>query len=94
MTPFTARNLSVWAYSQGVTGWHYKTIQQPLAEVFAPGFFNSACDLLCFGDFIVISGQDGGAHVYVTKPDDRTVAVHLMASAQVPVLSTPVVEPA
>jgi hypothetical protein len=53
---FKIRDLSVLAYANGFTLWHYKAGQDPLYDVCEPGFFNEAADLLAAGDLIMISG--------------------------------------
>jgi hypothetical protein len=52
--PFAVRAISVLAYAQGFTLWHYKcdADTRPLA----PGFFNAAGDMLAIGDMILVSG--------------------------------------
>jgi hypothetical protein len=57
---FTVRNLSVLAYAQGFTLWHYASKGDPLADVAGQGFFNPAADLLAGGDMMLISAPDGG----------------------------------
>ena len=57
---FAVRNLSVLAYAQGFTLWHYKGGAGALADVSADGFFDEAADLLAPGDMVMISAADGG----------------------------------
>ncbi len=57
---FAIRNLSVLAYAQGFTLWHYKAPAVPLSETSVMGFFDSAGDMLMPGDMVMISGADGG----------------------------------
>lgn len=71
MTAFAARNLSVLAYAQGFTLWHYRANRHtlagsligpmPVARALAPGFFDPAADLLEDGDMMLLSAEDGGA---------------------------------
>jgi len=56
---FAVRNLSVLAYANGFTLWHYKAGQDGLARVEQPGFFGGAADLLTGGDMLMVSGADG-----------------------------------
>jgi hypothetical protein len=59
---FKSRELSVLAYANGFTLWHYRT-EDPLARLLDPtvgafedaGYFGAACDLLCAGDQITIN---------------------------------------
>lgn len=56
---FAIRNLSVLAYANGFTLWHYKAGSDPLALVGAPDFFANADDLLGAGDILLLSAADG-----------------------------------
>lgn len=60
------RNLSVLAYANGFTHWHYKTGQDTLREIMAPGYFNPGEDMFAVGDVIIAVGRDGGRNVLVT----------------------------
>ena len=84
---FAIRNLSVLAYAQGFTLWHYRAHVQMLsgtlvppasaAEVMAPGFFDSAADMLAAGDMLLVSTPEAGRLLYVTGTEGgvRTAAV-------------------
>jgi hypothetical protein len=73
---FAIRNLSVLAYAQGFTLWHYRanvatlgaTLVQPasLDEVREPGFFDPAADMLAPGDMLLISTPAAGGLLFVT----------------------------
>jgi hypothetical protein len=57
---FAIRNLSVLAYAQGFTLWHYKMGAVLLGEAGLPGYFDSAADMMAAGDMVMISGPAGG----------------------------------
>jgi len=57
---FTLRNLSVLAYANGFTLWHYKTDSDGFSQAGATGYFADAADLLCPGDMVMLSGEAGG----------------------------------
>jgi hypothetical protein len=57
---FSLRHLSVLAYANGFTLWLYKTGADDQASVAAPGFFESAGDMLAGGDMMMVSARDGG----------------------------------
>jgi hypothetical protein len=57
---FALRNLSVLAYANGFTLWHYKSASDAQAAIGAPGFFNAAGDMLSAGDFVMVSAPTGG----------------------------------
>lgn len=84
---FAIRNLSVLAYAQGFTLWHYRanlptlgaTLVQPatLDEVCARGFFEPAADMLAQGDMLLVSTKDAGKLLFVsgTEGGVRTAAM-------------------
>lgn len=59
---FTARELSVLAYANGFTLWHYRTADSPDC-LLAPdgGYFAAADELLRPGDQIIVTHLGGGA---------------------------------
>jgi len=58
---FSLRNLSVLAYANGFTLWHYKAGSVALDSVNATGFFAAAEDMLATGDMLMVSASDGAA---------------------------------
>jgi hypothetical protein len=75
---FTLRNLSVLAYAQGFTLWHYKAPGEKLSSLGMPGFFDHAGDMLATGDMVLMSAQDGGRIAFVANAGN---AVQLAAVA-------------
>ncbi len=67
---FAIRNLSVLAYANGFTLWHYKAGAERLPSVVAPDFFADAADMLTPGDLLMISAADGARVVAVAPPED------------------------
>jgi hypothetical protein len=57
---FALRNLSVLAYADGFTLWHYKSTCDKLAQASAAGYFADAADLLAPGDMVMLSAAEGG----------------------------------
>ncbi len=57
---FTLRNLSVLAYANGFTLWHYKSGADTLSRAGELGYFADAADLLAAGDMVMLTGEDGG----------------------------------
>lgn len=70
---FAIRDLSVLAYANGFTLWHYKAHDITLLDVSAPDFFAEAADMMAFGDVVVVSARDGGTSLYVTKAQAHSV---------------------
>lgn len=85
---FAIRNLSVLAYAQGFTLWHYRanvptlgaTLVQPVSAemVCQPGFFDDAADMLAQGDMLLVSTPDAGRLLFVTGTEGgvRTAAMN------------------
>jgi hypothetical protein len=56
---FESKNLSVLAYSNGFTLWHYAT-PDLAADVDTSGYFNTAADMLRTGDMVMANVDTGG----------------------------------
>jgi hypothetical protein len=63
---FSVRNLSVLAYANGFTLWHYKAGSDVLEHVGGRGFFAAASDMLTAGDIMMVSASDGAQLLCVT----------------------------
>jgi len=70
---FLARELSVLAYANGFTLWHYRTsVDDPLS----PGYFDSAQELLREGDQIIANTAGPGiVNLVVTRVEENGVGV-------------------
>jgi len=64
---FAIRNLSVLAYANGFTLWHYKAGADDQICVERPGFFNDAGDMLTAGDMLMVSAPGAGRMVCVVS---------------------------
>ena len=56
---FSLRNLSVLAYANGFTLWHYKAGNDNFVQAANPGYFADASDLLTEGDMVMLTGTEG-----------------------------------
>jgi hypothetical protein len=56
---FSLRDLSVLAYANGFTLWHYRGRANSVAEVQQAGFLDEAHDMLAAGDMVMVSAADG-----------------------------------
>ncbi len=74
---FSVRNLSVLAYANGFTLWHYKAGAESLAGVAAAGFFDGAADMMASGDMLMVSAADGARVVAVVRDGQRLVTAAL-----------------
>ncbi|MBR5625535.1 MAG: hypothetical protein IKW67_02030 [Alphaproteobacteria bacterium] len=73
---FQNKNLSVIAYANGFTLWHYSA-PETLATISANGYFNSVKTLMNIGDIIIINGSDNTAikKINVTDLNVTTIAL-------------------
>ena len=76
---FAIRNLSVLAYANGFTLWHYKTGKDRLNQVEKVDFFADAADMLAEGDMMMISAPDGGRIVTVAAGSGGEIATAQLA---------------
>ncbi len=74
---FEAANLSVLAYAQGFTLWHYRAPGMRLGTVAADGFLQDAADMLAAGDMVLVSAGDGGRVLYVTRHGQKVATAPL-----------------
>jgi hypothetical protein len=56
---YSSRNLSVLAYANGFTFWHYRTADAA-ATVDNSGYFNATADAMRVGDMILLNAGVGG----------------------------------
>lgn len=76
--PLAIRNLSVLAYANGFTLWHYKA-GGTLEVVTAPQFFSDASDMLTAGDLVMVSASDGARILAVGEAVIGSVTVAPLA---------------
>jgi hypothetical protein len=69
---FAIRNLSVLAYANGFTLWHYKAGKDRLDDVTARDFFAEASGDLVVGDLVMVSAADG-ARILARAPAEAGV---------------------
>ena len=58
---FQNKNLSVIAYANGFTLWHYSCGTETLSTITANGYFNNVKTLMNIGDIIIINASDNTA---------------------------------
>ncbi len=72
---YVSKNLSVLAYSNGFTLWHYTTPDAATA-VDTSGYFNTAADMVRVGDMILANTDTAGSYatgVFVVAGNSGTV---------------------
>lgn len=67
---FAVRNLSVLAYANGFTLWHYKAGTDPLDALDERDYFAGATDMLAAGDIMMVSGGDGARMLCIAPSTD------------------------
>ncbi len=55
---FQNKNLSVIAYANGFTLWHYAAASDTVENITADGYFNNVKTLMNTGDIIMINASD------------------------------------
>jgi hypothetical protein len=70
---FAIRNLSVLAYANGFTLWHYKSAKDKLNAVSGGNYLAHASGMLTAGDLIMTTAADGARILCVTLADVETV---------------------
>ena len=70
---FAIRNLSVLAYANGFTLWHYKSGKDRLDAVSSGNYLADASDMLTAGDLIMTTAADGARVLVVTLADVESV---------------------
>jgi len=76
---FSVRNLSVLAYANGFTLWHYKAGSDVLEQVGGRGFFAAASDMLTAGDIMMISASEGARLLCVTPASGTEIETARLA---------------
>ena len=71
---YLSKNLSVLAYANNFTMWHYVT-DDSFLEVLSSGYFNKAELILTKNDLIILNTRTNNSSVWVTHNDGKTVKV-------------------
>lgn len=74
---FSLRNLSVLAYANGFTLWHYRAGDEAMTALDQEAFFSEAGDLIAPGDIMMASGSQGARMGSITRRGDHLVLVDL-----------------
>ncbi len=74
---FAIHNLSVLAYANGFTLWHYKATPGGLPRAAAQGFFDPALDMLASGDMVLVSAPEGGRVLCVAADESGVTTAAL-----------------
>ena len=74
---FSIRNLSVLAYAQGFTLWHYTIRGGALADAGPSGYVDDAIGMLASGDMLMVTATDGGRILFVTAAQGHVATAAL-----------------
>ena len=72
---YAVRHLSVLAYANGFTLWHYKAVRDSLETVVSNNYFAEAAEMLTAGDLIMVTAAEGARIVAVALADLKTVTI-------------------
>jgi hypothetical protein len=61
---YDGTRMTVLAYGQGFTLWHYRCGCDGIADVADPAFFEAAAGMVAPGDMLLASARDGGQILY------------------------------
>lgn len=71
---FQNKNMSVVAYCNGWTLWHYKS-DEPLSEICKVGYFSPIYTLCAVGDIIIINADDSTTMRKITIVDKDNMQI-------------------
>ncbi len=72
---FSNKNLSVIAYANGFTLWHYKSTTDASATVLGTGYFNSIASIANAGDMILLNASDANSLINISTIASGVVTV-------------------
>ena len=78
--PYTARDLSVLAYANGFTLWHYRS-PDILSRLMSDDYFTPGREMFRLGDFLMVNAGDQGATLMVARRDNDGVKMVTLASS-------------
>lgn len=73
---FANKNLSVIAYANGFTLWHYSAAET-LDTICASGYFNDVKTLMNTGDIVIINGSDRTSIMQITVSESAITTAAL-----------------
>ena len=73
---FANKNLSVIAYANGFTLWHYAE-NITLSDICTDGFFNDVKTLMNIGDIVIVNANDSSAFRRVSSTSGEVILAPL-----------------
>ena len=71
---FQNKNLSVIAYANGFTLWHYASTTETMTTITASGYFDDVKTLMNTGDIVIINASDNTSIKKITVSANVAVA--------------------
>ena len=71
---FKNKNLSVIAYANGFTLWHYASTTETMTTITASGYFDDVKTLMNTGDIVIINASDNTSIKKITVSTNVAVA--------------------
>lgn len=71
---FQNKNLSVIAYANGFTLWHYASSTETMTTITASGYFDDVKTLMNTGDIVIINASDNTSIKKITVSTNVAVA--------------------
>ena len=71
---FKLKDLSVLAYANGFSLWHYRTAD-PGTEVDTTNYFAAAADMMRVGDIVIANTDDGAAASFLRVASNNATAI-------------------
>lgn len=79
---FKNKNMSVIAYANGFTIWHYAESDETIHAVDMVNFFGGIWTLMAVGDLINLNAIDGFAQLVVVKIENGKVWTNVLSQVQ------------
>lgn len=75
---FQNKNMSVIAYANGFTLWHYATGNDTIADITASNYFAPAASMINNGDIVIVSGADGAGTIRTMRFEGGNLTANVL----------------
>lgn len=79
---YRRKNMSVIAYANGFTLWHYVTMEDTAVTIAEPNYFKDDAVLMNVGDKILVCVKDGFIELVVVKLGHNTCWTKVLQKAE------------
>jgi len=77
---YNSHNLSVLAYANGFTLWHYRSGNDSEANLASDGYFNHSFDMFRKGDMVCYNSADKSGVFVIMQSENNKVVIKILAS--------------